>query len=514
MNIDPNKIESDVRYEELKLRAELYSTLYNVSLQAPNRKLSNFSRATYKRVLRRTYPWIWTRETVHSYPDLYRGLKGLWGEIPKFCLFVPVLETAPQTTVILGCAHEPRADQMSYLLLTVSKAIRSRNQSFEDIDTLFKVWAEHPSPTIVVQENHCVPYLNNAAKSLLQNDHPNDLSDVLGSDGYEYFVEKGTTEGLSSFQFRFTFSIPGKDPKVIEANVTRIAAGLSLILTDFGPQKVIEETKSKLIKEESVSENFLLPGSISNVEAIVSSSTVIKQAKRVLFYLHGEAFPPIPVGLKMSMTLGRDVRNDVVLPDSLISRFHAGLKVRGDTVTLEDLGSSNGVLINGERRSQASVSIGDHIKIGAYEFTVQASDLRAQNGENHGKAPPHPSRARTKQLARQSLERALNSKIAFSGRLESLSLFVIGSLIEQQAMSGTLRIHDGKAIGEIDFAGGQVTFAKASKKTSKAALKVLLQLPRGRFEFEERPSEGEGGHFGRTFTTMAKSLIDDVTSGA
>lgn len=42
MSIDPNLIESDLRYEELKLRAELYSTLYNVALQSPNRKLSNF----------------------------------------------------------------------------------------------------------------------------------------------------------------------------------------------------------------------------------------------------------------------------------------------------------------------------------------------------------------------------------------------------------------------------------------------------------------------------------------
>lgn len=509
MNVDPNQIESDVRYEELELRAELYSTLFNVSLQSPQRKLSNFSRSTYKRLLRRTYPWIWTRETVHSYPDLYRGLQTLWGELPKYCLFVPVLEAVPQTTVILGCPKEPRADQMSYLLLTVSQAIRVRNQSFVDIEDRFKVWADHPSPTIVVQAEHAVPYLNNAARALLKSESPRDVGDILGVDSYEFFVEKANREDLKSFRFRFNHLTTGKEPSVIEAEVTKIAQGLSLILQDLGAPKAPPVVKASSASQGASSEKFLLPGSVGEAGDMVSSSTVLRPSKRVLFYLHGEAFAPIPVGLKISMTLGRDARNDIVLPDSLISRFHAGLKVRGATVTLEDLGSSNGVYVNGERRSQVSLSVGDKIKIGTYDFEVRASDLRSKS---EGERPAHPSRARTKQLDRQTLQGSLNSTIAFSGRLESLSLYVIGRLIEQQSLSGTLRIHDEEPIGEIIFNGGQLTFAKASDKTSKAALKELLQQSKGRFEFEESSKESDGGHFGRTFTTMAKALIEDVTS--
>ena len=66
------------------------------------------------------------------------------------------------------------------------------------------------------------------------------------------------------------------------------------------------------------------------------------------------------------MTLGRSPECDVCLENLGISRRHAELREVGDTVTLYDLGSSNGTHLN-EQRIQAPVDLkdGDVVRLGA-----------------------------------------------------------------------------------------------------------------------------------------------------
>jgi len=49
------------------------------------------------------------------------------------------------------------------------------------------------------------------------------------------------------------------------------------------------------------------------------------------------------------MTIGRGPSNDLVLAASYASRRHAWVWCQGDDVLLEDLGSTYGTLVNGER---------------------------------------------------------------------------------------------------------------------------------------------------------------------
>jgi pSer/pThr/pTyr-binding forkhead associated (FHA) protein len=69
--------------------------------------------------------------------------------------------------------------------------------------------------------------------------------------------------------------------------------------------------------------------------------------------------------------IGRAETCQLALDDPLVSRNHAALVVTSDTVTLEDLGSRNGVKVNGDRvEGRRLLALGDVLSIGVREFKL------------------------------------------------------------------------------------------------------------------------------------------------
>jgi hypothetical protein len=69
--------------------------------------------------------------------------------------------------------------------------------------------------------------------------------------------------------------------------------------------------------------------------------------------------------------IGRSPKCQLVLDDGLVSRHHARLVSNQGTVLLEDMGSANGVLVNGDRLTRATVlKSGDRIAIGQQTFQL------------------------------------------------------------------------------------------------------------------------------------------------
>jgi len=100
-----------------------------------------------------------------------------------------------------------------------------------------------------------------------------------------------------------------------------------------------------------------------------------------------------------SKVIGRSADADAVVDEPSLSRQHARLSMAADgAVTVEDLGSTNGVFVNGSQRRVATIVPGDTVRLGALEFTTDTGRSRTEF--------PDESMIRRRQADRAVVDRA------------------------------------------------------------------------------------------------------------
>lgn len=72
--------------------------------------------------------------------------------------------------------------------------------------------------------------------------------------------------------------------------------------------------------------------------------------------------------------IGRKEENRIVLPDKSVSRQHAQLEIIEGNVTIQDLGSANGVFVNGKQIEKETINEGDTVQIGKYSLELKGND--------------------------------------------------------------------------------------------------------------------------------------------
>jgi Protein of unknown function (DUF3662)/FHA domain len=107
---------------------------------------------------------------------------------------------------------------------------------------------------------------------------------------------------------------------------------------------------------------------IYSTSARAEEARAQRQAERVLLAVGGRRLL-VPAG---GATIGRSRDCDVVLDDAGISRRHAEIRPGSDGWTVQDLGSTNGVLVNGEHvRGARSLRPGDRVGLGSTEIVFE-----------------------------------------------------------------------------------------------------------------------------------------------
>ena len=97
--------------------------------------------------------------------------------------------------------------------------------------------------------------------------------------------------------------------------------------------------------------------------------------------------------VKERVTIGRKPYNDIVIDHRAISSQHATITLMLEDAMLEDLGSTNGTFVNGQKVSRQKISGGDKIGIAVFELLYVASaprvvatgKIEVMNGAHIGK---------------------------------------------------------------------------------------------------------------------------------
>src|SRR5205807_3934726 len=88
----------------------------------------------------------------------------------------------------------------------------------------------------------------------------------------------------------------------------------------------------------------------------------------------GESSSPvsaIELGRGDTKTIGRSNQADIVLDEPSLSRLHARVSMTRDGVAVvEDLGSTNGIFLNGTQRRSGNLPIGDRVRLGSVELEL------------------------------------------------------------------------------------------------------------------------------------------------
>lgn len=110
---------------------------------------------------------------------------------------------------------------------------------------------------------------------------------------------------------------------------------------------------------------------VAGVAGRKATETAIRRADLVL-EVNGVRHPLVPPGF----TIGRGTEADLRINDPGISRKHAEIRVVADgdnqTIEIADLGSTNGITVNGQKVQHATLSAGTRIEIGTTRMLVHS----------------------------------------------------------------------------------------------------------------------------------------------
>jgi pSer/pThr/pTyr-binding forkhead associated (FHA) protein len=101
--------------------------------------------------------------------------------------------------------------------------------------------------------------------------------------------------------------------------------------------------------------------------------------------------PVIPL-TRPALLIGRHSECDVQLANSPVSRFHCCLALAYDRIVIRDLGSRNGLRVNGRLVEEARLYSGDEVAIGPVIYRLMPDpDEPGQAGAALRQSPPTPA---------------------------------------------------------------------------------------------------------------------------
>ncbi len=179
----------------------------------------------------------------------------------------------------------------------------------------------------------------------------------------------------------------------------------------------------------------------------------------------GGEFPLVP---DKTVFVGRSSDLDMVLVEDMVSRKHAGIHVQGEQVWIEDLGSTNGTFVNGEKIKRARLKEGDRVLIGTSILKLVATDASSAR---------EPTTDARQELESVAARRRTSQARTMSGSIEEVPLPDLLQLFGTSKKSGVLVIRtEGNDTGKIYLKKGNIFFASINDLDDVPPLKSIYRL--------------------------------------
>ena len=196
----------------------------------------------------------------------------------------------------------------------------------------------------------------------------------------------------------------------------------------------------------------------------------------------GGEFPIVP---DKQIIVGRSSDLDMVLVEDMVSRKHARIAMQQDQIWIEDLGSTNGTFVNGEKIKRARLKEGDRVLIGTSILKVIAGDATS---------PAARDEAQVKQnLENVAAARRTSQARTMSGSIEEVPLPDLLQLFGTSKKSGVLVVRTEDDVGKIFMRKGLIYFVQINDLDDVPPLKSMYRLlswQKGLFDLDP-PDERE-----------------------
>ncbi len=184
-----------------------------------------------------------------------------------------------------------------------------------------------------------------------------------------------------------------------------------------------------------------------------------------------------PVFVEREIIIGRSSDIDMVLVEDMVSRRHAKVTTSLDEIYIQDLGSTNGTFVNGEKVARSQLREGDRILVGT-------SIIKLVN----------PSQDTTEEQAKEAMriggQRQPTSGRPMSGSIEEIPLPDLLQLLSTSRKSGVLAIMSRHGTGKIYLRSGQIYFSAIDDDFQILPQKAIFRMLRWRAgEFELQGAE-------------------------
>ncbi|HYO59502.1 DUF4388 domain-containing protein [Archangium sp.] len=190
-----------------------------------------------------------------------------------------------------------------------------------------------------------------------------------------------------------------------------------------------------------------------------------------------------PLKVEKQVVIGRSSELDMVLVEDMVSRKHARIIVNGaGQISIEDLGSTNGTFVNGEKVKQATLKEGDRILIGTSILKL------IQQGAGAGEVDAAVARQRLEEVAVQAARTSTKAS-SMTGKIEEIPLPDLLQLFHTSKKNGVLVVSNERE-GKIYLRQGRVYYAVIDENHTLGPQKSFNRIVTWeQGDFELRPAD-------------------------